>query len=58
MTPRRHEEVAVLFGDIVASRRFCETHPAEEVVASLDRLTRACEELVSAHGLEKIKTDR
>jgi adenylate cyclase len=35
---------------------YCERHSAEEVVANLDRLTRACEELVSAHGLEKIKT--
>jgi adenylate cyclase len=56
VTPRRFEQVAVLFGDIVSFTRYCERHPAEEVVANLDRLTRACEELVSAHGLEKIKT--
>ena len=56
MTPRRFEQVAVLFGDIVSFTPYCERHPAEEVVANLDRLTRACEELVSAHGLEKIKT--
>ena len=46
----------MLFGDIVSFTPYCERHPAEEVVANLDRLTRACEELVRAHGLEKIKT--
>ena len=56
VTPRRFEQVAVLFGDIVSFTPYCERHPAEEVVANLDRLTRACEDLVSAHGLEKIKT--
>jgi class 3 adenylate cyclase len=56
VTPKRYEQVAVLFGDIVGFTPYCERHPAEEVVANLDRLTRACEELVSAHGLEKIKT--
>jgi adenylate cyclase len=56
VTPKRYEQVAVLFGDIVSFTPYCERHPAEEVVANLDRLTRACEELVRAHGLEKIKT--
>ena len=56
VTPQRYEEVAVLFGDIVSFTSYCERYPAEEVVANLDHLTRACEELVSAHGLEKIKT--
>jgi adenylate cyclase len=56
VTPRRFEQVAVLFGDLVSFTRYCERHPAEEVVANLDRLTRACEDLVAAHGLEKIKS--
>jgi class 3 adenylate cyclase/CheY-like chemotaxis protein len=56
VTPRRYERVAVLFGDIVSFTPYCERHAAEEVVANLDLLTRACEELVNAHGLEKIKT--
>jgi class 3 adenylate cyclase/CheY-like chemotaxis protein len=56
VTPRRFEQVAVLFGDLVSFTPYCECHPAEEVVANLDRLTRACEDLVSSHGLEKIKT--
>jgi adenylate cyclase len=56
VTPKRFEDVAVLFGDIVSFTSYCERHPAEKVVANLDHLTRACEDLVSAHGLEKIKT--
>jgi adenylate cyclase len=56
VTPKRYEQVAVLFGDIVSFTPYCERHPAEEVVANLDRLTRDCEALVRAHGLEKIKT--
>jgi adenylate cyclase len=56
VTPKRYEGVVVLFGDIVSFTPYCERHPAEEVVANLDQLSRACEELVSAHGLEKIKT--
>jgi class 3 adenylate cyclase len=56
VTPRRFERVAVLFGDLVSFTTYCERHAAEEVVANLDHLTRACEDLVSAHGLEKIKT--
>jgi len=53
---RRHDEVAVLFADLVAFTAWCESHPPEEVVANLDRLAHDCEALVSAHGLEKIKT--
>jgi adenylate cyclase len=56
VAPRRYEGVAVLFADIVSFTRYCEAHRAEEVVANLDLLTEAGEALVSAHGLEKIKT--
>jgi adenylate cyclase len=56
VTPKRYEQVTVLFGDLVSFTPYCERHPAEEVVANLDRLTRACEDLVAAHGLEKIKS--
>ena len=56
IAPRRYDEVAVLFADIVGFTAYCEAHPAEEVVANLDRLAGACEGLVGAHGLEKIKT--
>jgi adenylate cyclase len=56
VAPKRYEEVAVLFSDIVSFTSYSERHPAEKVVANLDQLTRACEDLVSTHGLEKIKT--
>ena len=56
IAPRRYEDVAVMFADIVDFTAYCETHAAEEVVANLDRLAADCEALMSAHGLEKIKT--
>ena len=56
VTPRRHDDVTVLFGDIVGFTAYCERHPPEEVVANLDRLVRDWERLIAAHGLEKIKT--
>jgi adenylate cyclase len=54
--PRRHEEVAVLVADVVGFTAFCESHAPEEVVANLDLLAMAFEELAARHGLEKIKT--
>jgi adenylate cyclase len=56
VAPRRYEQVVVLFADIVGFTAYSEAHPAEEVVANLDCLIEAGEALVSAHGLEKIKT--
>ncbi len=56
VTPRRHDDVTVLFGDIVGFTAYCERHPPEEVVANLDRLVEDWERLIAAHGLEKIKT--
>ncbi len=56
VSPRRYEDVAVLFADIVDFTRYTETHPAEEVVANLDRLIVACEWAIAQEGLEKIKT--
>jgi adenylate cyclase len=56
IVPRRHDDVAVMFADIVEFTAYCETHAAEDVVENLDRLARDCEALMSAHGLEKIKT--
>jgi class 3 adenylate cyclase len=54
--PRRHENVAVLFADVVGFTAFCETHTPEEIVANLHRFTSAFEELTAQHRLEKIKT--
>ncbi len=54
--PRRYENVAVLFCDIVDFTAYCERNEPERVVLGLQRLNERFEEIVAAHGLEKIKT--
>jgi adenylate cyclase len=54
--PRRYEDVAVLFCDIVDFTVFCEQHSPEEVVFHLQNLVKAFEELCQLHGVQKIKT--
>jgi class 3 adenylate cyclase len=54
--PRRFEDVVVLFCDVVGFTEYCDRHPPEQVVANLQELVNACEEIVARHGLEKIKT--
>lgn len=54
--PRRHDDVAVLFADIVDFTSYCETHPPEEVVAHLQQLVEAWEGIAIEHRVEKIKT--
>jgi adenylate cyclase len=56
IVPRRFEDVAVLFADILGFTVYCDQHPPEQVVADLDRLAAAFEEITTSHGLEKIKT--
>jgi adenylate cyclase len=56
ITPRRFEEVAVLFADVLGFTLYCDRHPPEQVVANLDRLAGAFEDITHSHGLEKIKT--
>jgi guanylate cyclase len=55
-TARRHEDVTVLFADLVHFTELSETLPADRVVALLDRIFSAFDALVSRYGLEKIKT--
>jgi guanylate cyclase len=52
----RSDEVSVLFADITGFTPIAERLPPEEVVALLDEIFSAFDELVAAHGLEKIKT--
>ena len=52
----RSEEVSVLFADITGFTPAAERLPPEEVVAILDEIFSAFDELVAEHGLEKIKT--
>jgi adenylate cyclase len=48
--------VAVLFGDIVGFTPYCDGSRPEEVVATLQGLIEAWEEMALQHGVEKIKT--
>jgi len=54
--PRRFENVAVLFTDLVSFTTYCDQHAPEEVVDDLGGLFVAFEECARLHGLEKIKT--
>lgn len=54
--PRRREDVAVMFADIVGFTRYCEAHTPDEVVAYLQSLVEEWEEIAARHGVEKIKT--
>lgn len=56
VVPRRHEDVAVLFCDIVGFTGYSEAREPEEVVGHLQRLVEAYEACARHHGLLKIKT--
>jgi class 3 adenylate cyclase len=54
--PKRYDDVAVLFCDIVGFTPYCSGRDPEEVVAHLQELVEAYEELALKHELQKIKT--
>jgi class 3 adenylate cyclase len=54
--PRRYENVAVLFCDVVGFTTYCESRQPEEVISHLQEQTEAYENLALRHDLEKIKT--
>jgi len=54
--PQRHDEVAVLFADIVHFSDYCERHPPEQVVSDLQRLVQAFEMICQRYDVQKIKT--
>ncbi len=54
--PRRYENVAVLFCDIVGFTPYCESHEPEEVVANLSEMIETFEQITISHGLEKINS--
>jgi adenylate cyclase len=56
VAPKRFEDVAVLFVDLVSFTSFCDRHTPEEVVGNLGDLFVLFEESASRNGLEKIKT--
>lgn len=54
--PRRYENVAVLFCDVVDFTRWCDQHEPEEVVTKLRALVERLEDVCARYGLQKIKT--
>ena len=54
--PKRFEDVAVLFCNIVDFTEYCDRHPPEQVIAELETLVGRLEEIALKHELEKIKT--
>lgn len=56
VAPRRFENVAVLFCDIVDFTTFCNGRSPDEVVNHLQALITKFEELTTKHEMEKIKT--
>jgi adenylate cyclase len=54
--PRRYDDVAVLFCDIVGFTLYCERNPPEKVVEELQALVGEFELIVRRHEMEKIKT--
>jgi adenylate cyclase len=56
VTPRRHEDVAVLFCDIVGFTPYSASRQPEEIVAALQQLFEAYEDLSARYEMYKIKT--
>ena len=54
--PRRYDNIAILFCDIVGFTSYCDSHPPEHVVAELQSLMVGFEDVIEANGMEKIKT--
>jgi CheY-like chemotaxis protein len=54
--PKRYENVAVMFCDIVGFTAYCDGRPPEEVIPWLQRLVEAYEDLALHYNLEKVKT--
>lgn len=54
--PRRFDDVAVLFCDIVGFTAYCDQREPSEVIPHLQQLVEAYEELALRHGLQKMKT--
>lgn len=53
---KRYESASVLFADFVGFTKFSKNRPPEEVVETIDRYFIEFDNIVEAHGLEKIKT--
>lgn len=56
VSPRRCENVAILFCDIIGFTKYCEENPPEVVASNLQTLFEAYEEVTQRYQMEKIKT--
>jgi CheY-like chemotaxis protein len=56
VAPRRYEDVAVLFCDIVGFTSYCDVREPHEVIPPLQGLVEAYEQIAARHDLQKIKT--
>ena len=54
--PRRYNNVAVLFADIVGFTAYCENHDPGEILEHLESLFGLLEDMASKHRLDKVKT--
>ena len=54
--PRRHEDISILFTDFSGFTQAVATIPAKRLVQELDEIFRGFDDIVTANGLEKIKT--
>jgi len=53
---RKHDEVSVLFADIIGFTTIAEKLSAEKLVTQLDEIFRGFDNIVEKHDIEKIKT--
>jgi adenylate cyclase len=56
VTPRRHEDVVVVFADVVGFTALCDLLAPEKIVENLHILASIFEDIAAQYGLEKIKT--
>ena len=56
VAPRRYDNVAVLFCDIVGFTSYCDGREPDAVIPPLQRLVETYEEIALRYGLQKIKT--
>ncbi len=54
--PRRHEEASILFTDFSGFTQAVSTMPPRRLVQELNEIFRAFDDIMTEHGLEKIKT--
>jgi class 3 adenylate cyclase len=55
-TPRRHEEVTILFSDFSGFTSTVSTIPAQRLIRELNEIFRGFDDIAAREGIEKIKT--